>query len=268
MPANVSPVTDEVELHRRQRLSQRSFYRALADNSPGARTIDGEGRIQATIVPAAARLSLLNSVFYDDPAALLASLDLLADAYRRAGVDGYAVWVPAHDRAIARALRDSGHLRGGVVVISAGTLGELSLEPRTELELDPDPTPEMVAWCNDRAHGLQAPRSMAGALSTLDDPHTRAYAVRRHGELVCAGLVRYDGDHMYPWGLAVIPSARGCGLATELSRLTHREALAAGCRTVSSDVPPGGLGVGAKLGRRGIGRCDIWVRAGLAIGGS
>jgi hypothetical protein len=259
----VSPVTDEAELCRRQRLSQRSFYRALVHGSPSARTIDAEGGVQATIVPAAGRISLLNAVFYYDPASLLASLDGLVEAYRGAGVDGYTVWVPGDDRATARALRDAGHRRGGVLAISGGMLAELDLEPRAELELDPDPTPEMVAWCNDQARGLEGARSMVGALSTLHDPHTRAYAVRRAGELVCGGLVRYDGEHMYPWGLAVIPSARGCGLATELSRLTHREALAAGCTTVSSDVSPGGLAFGEKLGKRGIDRCDVWVRTGL-----
>ncbi len=162
---DAAPAIDEAELHCRQRVSQRGFHRALARSSPGAQTIEAAGGIQATIVPPATRMPLLNCVFYDDAEALMVSLDELADGYRRAGVDGYAVWVPPWDRPTARALRDAGPKRGGVLEVSAAVLADLDLEPRRELELDLDPTPEMVAWCNDQAHGVQAEQSLIGALS-------------------------------------------------------------------------------------------------------
>jgi hypothetical protein len=114
----VSHVVDDAEFLRRQRLSQRAFHRGLAARSPGSRTILEGDALQATIIPDAPRVALLNAVLYDDPSILLGSLDQIAQSYREAGVDNYAVWVPGRERDTARSLRDAGHRRVGVFTIS------------------------------------------------------------------------------------------------------------------------------------------------------
>jgi hypothetical protein len=144
-------------------------------------------------------------------------------------------------------------------MVTAGRLDELDLEPETEIELERDPTSEMVARCNEHAHDLRSDQSMARALSGLDATETRVYAARCRGELACAALVRYDGPNCYPWGLAATPAARGSIVAIELMRLILRDALAAGCETGTGEVTRAGETIGAYLGKRPIGRYDVWV---------
>jgi ribosomal protein S18 acetylase RimI-like enzyme len=136
-----------------------------------------------------------------------------------------------------------------------------------ELDLVEAPTAEMVGWCNDRAHGLDAAHSMTKALGPLDaDPHIHPYAALRDGELVCAGLFRHDEGNVYVYGLAVVPEAQGTGIGFEVLRLSHREGIADGCTTVTSDVTRGGFAIGERMGKRSLGQCDIWVRTGLLDG--
>jgi len=250
---------DDAELHRRQDVSQRAFHRAVAETSPGGMVVRDGGGLQVTIVPAAARLALFNCVFYHDRAALLDALAAIRDEYRRAGVPSWIVWVPPWDREGARLLRDAGLSRGGALMVTAAVLAQLHLEPEEELELEPDPTVEMVAACNDHAHRLGSDQSMAGAFAGLGSTDMRVYAARHQGEVACAGLVRYDGDHCYPWGLAAAPAARGSLVAIELMRLILRDAIAAGCTTGSGEVTRAGETIGAYLGKRPIGRYDLWV---------
>jgi hypothetical protein len=259
MSGTAATAIGDAELHRRQQRSQRAFHRTLAQRTPDGVVLERPGGVQATIVPTAPRLALLNSVLYEDRESLLEALGELRDAYGRAGVEAWAVWVPPWDRPAARMLRDAGHSRGGALMVTAAALADLDLEPEDEIELEPHPTAEMVAWCNDQAHAVAPEQSMVAALAALEGTETRAYAVRRRGRLACAGLVRCDAGNCYPWGLAATEAARGSMAAIELMRLILRDALAAGCETGTGEVTRAGETIGAYLGKRPIGRYDVWV---------
>src|SRR3954471_23767290 len=85
-------------LRRRQAASQRAFYKMLGSASRDARLLQFEG-VQATIVPVRQWFSVFNGVLYENARALRAALPALAEAYERAGVGAWTVWVPPGDRA-------------------------------------------------------------------------------------------------------------------------------------------------------------------------
>ncbi len=251
---------DDAELHRRQQVSQRAFHRTLAQASEGGAVIDLDGDIQLTAVPAASALALLNCVFYSDGNALQDSLDEIERAFHGLDVRSWSVWVAPWDRLTGRMLRSAGYSRGAALMVTAARLDEMDLDAEDEIDLVSHPTAAMVARCNDDAHELTGDLSMAAALSGLDGTGVRAYAARHAGELACGGLVSRHGDNCYPWGLAATPAARGSVVAIDLMRAILRDALADGCETVTGEVTRAGETIGAYLGKRPIGRYDLWVR--------
>ena len=82
----------DLDLLRRQRASQRAFYRALSGGSPHSRLLDLDGAVQATVVPVRPWFSIFNSVLYEDVFSLERALPALEDAYASAGVKAWTVW--------------------------------------------------------------------------------------------------------------------------------------------------------------------------------
>jgi ribosomal protein S18 acetylase RimI-like enzyme len=247
------------ELLRRQVASQRAFYRALADGSPGASLLELPGA-QATLVPAREWLSIFNGVFYDDLGALERAHPALAAAYDAAGIGAWAVWVPPHDPGGAELLRRLGHLRDSTPMLFVAPIDDLDLRPgeADDLDLDPDPGWDAVARVNDRAYGVLEPWTLAAAFSTMRDPASRLHVARREGEAIAALIAReHDGD-CYLWFVATVPEARRSGAAGALMRHALREARGRGCTTSTLESTAVAETLYRRLGYRALGRYEMW----------
>jgi GNAT superfamily N-acetyltransferase len=212
-------------LSRRQAASQRAFYRAIAGGSPGASLLTLQS-VQATLVPVREWFSIFNSVFYDDPADLDRAHVALTRAYETAGIKAWTVWVPPHESRVASMLERRGHVLDSTPMLFAAPIDDLDIEPRIDLDLDPDPSWEVVASVNDRAHGVLAPWTMAAVFSTMRDPASCLHVARSDGEPIAALVAREHERDCYFWFVATVPEAQRAGIASELMRHALREARA------------------------------------------
>src|SRR6266508_2782025 len=103
----VSAPTDDASWLRLIRSSMTPFWRLLAE-STGGRVWESDG-VSAAIVPGAPNRSFFNSGLYDHAAAMVESIDRVAEAYAQAGIRAWTVWVPEADTAVARGLEAAGH---------------------------------------------------------------------------------------------------------------------------------------------------------------
>lgn len=249
----------EGELRRRQAASQRGFYRMLAAASPGARLLALDG-VQATIVPVRPWFSVFNSVLYADAHALQAALPQLADEYERSAIGAWTVWVPPGDDDARSLLQEAGHVCDSTPMLMAAPISAIDLKPRVELDLVDAPSWGDVARCNDLAHGVLEPWSMAAVFEKANDPSSHLYAAARNGVVTCALIAReHDGD-CYFWFVATAPREQRQGLASELMRHALREAQRRGCHTTTLESTKAGEPLYARLGFQSLGRYQMWER--------
>jgi ribosomal protein S18 acetylase RimI-like enzyme len=247
------------DLRRRQAESQRGFYRMLASASPGARLLELRD-VQATLVPVRPWFSVFNSVLYRDVASLRAALPRLADEYERAGISAWTVWVPPGDEGARDLLRDAGHLCDGTPLLMAAPISAINLRSRMPLELLDRPTWRDVARCNDLAHGVLEPWSMAAVFESAEDPATRLYAATDGGRVVSALIAREQERDCYFWFVATAPDAQRRGLASELLRHALLAAHRRGCETTSLESTKAGVRLYTSLGYSSLGRFEMWER--------
>ena len=250
---------DNETLAVRQAQSQRGFYRALAGGSAGARLIELEG-VQATAIPARPWFGIFNSAFYEDRLALEAALPMLECEYARAGVMAWSVWVPPEDEPAAARLEAAGFAPEATPLRMAAALSDIDLGQRMELDLVSDPTWEMVARCNDRAHGVLDEWTMAAVFESMEDPASHLHAARAGDEVIAALIAREQHADCYLWFVATVPEAQHKGIGAELIRRALREARARGCQTTSLESTAAGERLYTKLGYRSLGRYRRWER--------
>lgn len=250
-------VTDD-QLRRKQAASQRGFFRALAAGSEASRLYEADGGVQATLAPVRPWFSIFNPVVYEDPAKLGAALPHLDREYDAAGSKAWSVWVPPGDEEAPRSLRHFGLVPDSTPMLMAAPIDETDREARRTLDLHPEPTWEMVARCNDRAHGVLEEWSMAAVFADMNDPATHLHVALDRGEVASALLAREHDEDCYFWFVATVPEARGRGLASELVRHALREARGRGCRTTTLESTAMAETTYARLGFRPLGRYCMW----------
>jgi ribosomal protein S18 acetylase RimI-like enzyme len=251
---------DDASLIARQAKTHRACYRMFAGASPGARVEDLDGGVQAALTPARPERSIFNAVVYDDAAALEAALPTLAAAYDGAGVRAWTVWVHPGDRAAAAALEAAGHMLDASPALMAAPLDELDLEPRVELDLDPEPTFAAAARLNDASYGIPEEASFAAALVDVSDSAARLYIARHEGRPAATVLARPEARDCGIYFVATAPEAQGRGLCSELLRQALRDAREGGCTTTSLEATKRGEPVYARLGYRALGNLEMWER--------
>jgi GNAT superfamily N-acetyltransferase len=233
------------------------FWRAMALDS-GGDAFERDGIVGA-IVPAAPRRSVFNSVFYEDPAALLASLDDLAAAYEDAGVEAWTVWVPEGDEAVASALEAAGHQLDAKPRAMAMEMADLvEPEPDPELEISERYDMAELARLNEIAYGYPAGDFVAVAATELDGLHV--YFGQLEGETVgTVAIWDYDGDAVLAW-VAVLPEGRGRGVSARLSAHAIGESRDRGMETTTLQATKLGYPVYERLGYRDYGVLQMWER--------
>jgi GNAT superfamily N-acetyltransferase len=246
---------DERELRARAIGGVREQVEAFGSAHSDSVLVERPGLL-AAIVPSSPRRSFFNSVFYSDPATLLAEVAALAEAYEAHGVDAWTVWVPDEDRDSAGMLAARGH----VLDASPRAMGMRLADLGPEL-----PAPEGVeagsvdsatcAFLNDRAYGFGADGFAAGiAGETL---------IRWHGAFVgaeplgCVGTIAIGEDCLIT-GVATPPEHRGRGIASWLVRSALADAREQGMTTASLQASRAGASIYERLGFRDLGFLEMW----------
>jgi len=239
--------------------SMKAAWSGLGPASPGGRTIERDGLI-ASVVPVVPERSVMNSVIYDDPGALEASLGELGAAYDEAGVLAWTVWVPAHDRATAELLARVGHVLDATPAAMVCDPARVERPAAGELDLLPEPAYEDIAAINDLAYGY-ADEPFRRALGDLpaDDSHIYVARVDDRPAACLVAEDHHEADCGIYW-VATLPVARGRGLATALMREALADARERGRRTSTLQATKLGQPVYERVGYRSIGTLEMWER--------
>jgi len=237
--------------------SMREWHRFVARASPGARPVERDG-VHGNVVAAAPERSVVNSVIYDSAAQLAAAYDELAAAYAEVGA-AWTVWVPADDDEARVLLARAGHkLDGEPHAMAVDLTGGVERPPDGALEdWTSEGDPSEVGPINDRAYG-HGTDSFTRALGGLGGDGMRVYLARREGRAVgCLIVVDHDRNATIEL-VAVVPEARGHGIAGKL--LGHALADAAGRGIETSTLVSTKLGrpVYERVGYRPVGVVEMW----------
>ena len=249
---------DDAILLERMLAGMRAWVRLLGRSSEGARVLEHEG-VVGSCVPAVPERSVLNSVLYEREEALAATLDELADAYDKAGIEAWTVWVPEADRAAARGLEAAGHRLDASPRAMAAEL--TALPGAVEVDWAEPGDAATLAAINDAAYPYPgAPFTRAHQRFPVGAG--RVYVARVDGRPAsCLMAVDHEGDCGIYW-VATIPEVRGRGLAFGLMGHALAEARGRGCETTSLQATKMGAPVYTRLGYRVIGTLEMWERRG------
>jgi GNAT superfamily N-acetyltransferase len=232
------------------------FWRLLAEGT-GGRVWEDED-VMAAIVPSSPSRSFFNSVLYEDPGRLIASIDTLAEVYAEAGVEAWTVWVPEGDVDVAEALAAAGHRLDATPRAMGMPLGGLNPpDPDPELEIREEPDFELVSKLNEIAYGF-APGDFPPLRGR--QPGLRTYFAAVDGETIgCAGAFIHGSDCEIVY-VAVLPEGRGRGISGRLTAKALEDARDQGLDTTTLQATKLGYPVYVKLGYGDHGTFQMWER--------
>jgi ribosomal protein S18 acetylase RimI-like enzyme len=255
----VSPVpTDERGWFELVRTGMPPFWRVLAEGT-GGRAWEEDG-VFAAIVPGSPRRSFFNSVLYEDPDRLIASIDTLAELYRDAGIEAWTVWVPEADTEVSEALTAAGHRLDATPSAMAMRIDELEApEPDPGLEIREERDFEALSSINEVAYGF-APGDFPPIAG--EQPALRTYFGAVEGKTVgCAGAFAH-GDDCEITFVAVLPEGRGRGISGRLMARALEDAAEQGLETTTLQATKLGHPIYLKLGYVDYGTLQMWERRG------
>jgi GNAT superfamily N-acetyltransferase len=235
------------------------WNRVVPKCSDGGRAIERPG-VVASLVPAAPERAVVNSVAYARPGDLAPVYDEIATAYGEAGAK-WTVWVHEGDAETAALLERAGH-----VLDAAPAAMGLDLEARPprrppDGELPPwtaDGAAADVAAINDRAYSFGTDSFARALTRRADDIHV--YVARDGGEPVACCAVTDTGANSEVQMVAVVPEARGRGLAGKLISHALADAAERGARTSTLVATSLGRPVYERLGFEPLGVLEMWER--------
>jgi GNAT superfamily N-acetyltransferase len=251
----MGPGIDARELRRRAIDGVREEVEAFGSGAPTSRLIRSDGLL-ASLTPASPQRSLFNSVFYDDPAALVREYEALARAYDTEGVCAWTVWVPDEDREMARWLADRGHLLDASPRAMAMDLTQLADGPAAPAGIEPGPCdPSIAAELNDRAYGYGEDGFRAGLCGETAIRWQGAYT----GEepVCCVGTIAV-GEDCCVTGVATPAEHRGRGIAGWLLRRALARAREQGALSASLQATKAGAPIYERLGFADFGFIEMW----------
>lgn len=253
----MSPPADERGWRDLVRAGMPPCWGLIAEGSGGSVFEDGD--VLAAIVPRAPERSIFNSVFYEDPERLLASLETIAAAYQAAGVRAWTVWVPQGDPEAAAGLERAGHAFDGeprYMGMSLAELREPDGDPGFGIAERPDYAE--LARINEIAYGY--PPGAYDAVAAAPMPKARVYFAELGGESVsCLAVWPRGSDVVVIW-VATLPEARGRGIAGRLLAHALANARADGCETTTLQSSKLGRPVYERLGYDDLGFAALWER--------
>ena len=236
------------------------WYRRVGRASPGARALEPPG-VVAAVVPVAPERAVANAVLYKTPEELEAAYDEVAAAYAEIGAN-WTVWVQPEGREEATAvLAERGHFLDADPAAMGRTLAEPPPRPPADALEDwtADGVLADVGEINDRSYPFGTD-SWSRTLAGLDLEGVHVYVERRGGEPVaCLMIVDSDG-HSEVQVVAVVPEARGSGLAGKLLAHGLADAAERGSESVTLIATKLGYPVYRRLGFENVGVFEMWER--------
>lgn len=238
--------------------SMRYFCRLVAGASDGARRLERDG-VVAAVVPACPERAVINSVCYEEPAALAEAYDEIAAAYAEIGAN-WTVWVHHGDGEAAELLERRGHVLDARPEAMARELDGIERPPDNALsDWTAAGRVADVAAINDRAYQFGS-NSFSRALAQFPDGVAYVYTASEGGEPVaCVVTVDCDRNADVEW-VAVVPEARGHGLSGKLLAHALADAAERGAETTTLVATRLGRPVYERLGFRPLGALQMWQR--------
>jgi GNAT superfamily N-acetyltransferase len=240
--------------------SMRHWHRMAGSCSAGGGTLERDGVI-AALIPAAAERSVLNAVVYEHPDALAAAYDEVAGAYAEFGAN-WTVWVHEGDSQSAELLARKGHLLDASPVAMAIDLAERAPHRPADGELPPWTASGSIAEVgaiNDRAYPWGGD-SFSRALTHVPREEVHLYVAHENGEPIACTATIDSGSNSEVQMVAVVPEARGRGLAGKLIAHSLADAAERGATTGTLVATKLGYPVYAKLGFEPLGVLEMWER--------
>jgi ribosomal protein S18 acetylase RimI-like enzyme len=237
----------------------RHWFRLVGSGSPGGRVVERDG-VLAAVVPAARERAVVNSVLYENAGGLAAAYDEVALAYAEIGA-AWTVWVPPADEQARALLDQAGHVLDAEPAIMSIDLRRGVERPAPDALEDwtADGDLAEVGPLNDRAYTFGTD-SFARALAGVSRDELNVYVARRDGTAVgCLIILDHEGNADVEL-VAVVPEARGYGIAGALLGHALADAAERGMETSTLVATRLGLPVYERLGYRKFGSLQMWER--------
>jgi GNAT superfamily N-acetyltransferase len=234
------------------------FCRLMGRASEGARVLERDG-VAAAVVPTCPERSVLNSVAYEQSAALRDAYEEIAAAYAEIGAT-WTVWVHHGDREAGAFLEGRGHVLDAEPAAMGRELDGVARPPAGAL---PDWTSAGsvadVGAINDRSYRFGTDsfsRGLGGFPADAAHVYTAAEAGR---PVACLMIVDHERNADVQW-VAVVPEARGKGLSGKLLAHALADAAERGAETSTLVATRLGRPVYERLGFRPLGALQMWER--------
>jgi N-acetylglutamate synthase-like GNAT family acetyltransferase len=237
--------------------SMRHWYRLVGGASPGARAIERHG-VLAAVLPAAPERAVANAVVYDNADGLAAAYDEVADAYAEIGAS-WTVWVHHGDSDAAALLAERGHFLDAEPEAMGLDLRDGVERPPALEDWTASGDPAHVGPLNDRAYDFGTD-SFTRAFAGLDREAVRVYLARQDGNPVACALIVDHETNAELQTVAVVPEARGRGLAGRLLGHALADAAERGMETSTLIATKLGRPTYERLGFRPLGALQMWER--------
>jgi GNAT superfamily N-acetyltransferase len=237
----------------------RNWLRLVGNASPGARVLERDG-VTAVLVPAATERSVVNSVLYESADGLASAYDEIAAAYAEIGAV-WTVWARAGDERARELLERAGHTLDATPAVMALDLsGGFERPPDGALEdWTADGDAAVVGPLNDRAYPFGTD-SFTRALAQLPPNELTTYVAQIDGRPAgCLVIVDHERNADVEM-VAVVPEARGLGIAGKLLRHALADAAERGLETSTLISTRLGRPVYERLGYREAGVLEMWER--------
>jgi ribosomal protein S18 acetylase RimI-like enzyme len=236
------------------------WYRRVGGASPGGRALEPPG-VVAAVVPAAPERAVANAVLFKTPAQLETAYDEVAAAYAEIGAN-WTVWVQPEGREAATALlAERGHFLDADPAAMGRTLADPPVRPPADALEDWTAQGDMadVGRVNDHAYPFGTD-SWSRALGELDLDGMHIYVERRDDEPVACLMIVDSEGHSEVQLVAVVPEARGAGLAGKLLAHGLADAAERGSESVTLIATKLGYPVYRRLGFEDVGVFEMWER--------
>jgi len=235
--------------------SLRHWLRLLGGTTPRAHVLERPG-VTGSVFPAAPERSVVNSVVFDDAAALAAAYDDFAAAYDEIGA-AWTVWArPGHAEAVAL-LESKGHVLDAAPEAMARDLRQPPPRPTDLDDWTAAGDIAEVGPINDVAYAFGTD-SFARAFRGMSPEAFRVYLASVDGR-PCASTTTVDLDgNCEVTMVAVLPEARGRGLAGKLIAHALADAAERGMETSTLAATEMGRPTYERLGYRPLGPVQMW----------
>ena len=237
--------------------SMRVFFRSVPPSTDAGRVVELDG-VVACVTPAVPERSLPNSVVYETEDHLIAALDELSNLYDEAAVLAWTVWTPDYHERARRALADAGNVLDANPEAMVVELDRIEAPRDTDPEPDPEPQAEDLGVINDLAYDSGDSFQRLLGRGALDPAHV--YIARVDGEPAASVVTQDHAGDCSLWWVAVVPEARGRGLAAGLIRRALADGHGRGCDVTTLQATKLGQPVYERLGYRGVGAIEMWER--------